>query len=82
MWAKTDMAASWTLRVRVVRVGGVQLRVDRETSCAVPTAAMRIPAMAGPIIRAALKDVEFSATAFDRSASPTRSETKVWLAGE
>jgi hypothetical protein len=33
--------------------------------------------MAGPIIRAALKEVEFSATALDRSASPTSSATKV-----
>ena len=37
--------------------------------------------MAGPIIRAALNEVEFSATAFDRSASATRSETNVWRAG-
>ena len=35
------------------------------------------PATAGPIMRAALNEVEFSATALDRSASPTRSETKV-----
>ena len=47
-----------------------------------PTAAMRRPAIAGPIIRAALNEVEFSATAFDRSASPTSSETKVCRAGE
>ena len=38
--------------------------------------------MAGPTIRAALNEVEFSATAFDRSFSSTRSETKVWRAGE
>jgi len=35
---------------------------------------MRKPAMAGPIIRAALKEVAFGATAFDKSASPTRSD--------
>jgi len=46
-----------------------------------PTAAMRIPATAGPIIRPALNDVEFSATAFDRLASPTSSVTKVCRAG-
>jgi hypothetical protein len=40
-----------------------------------PTAAMIKPAAAGPIIRAALNEVEFSPTAFDRSASPTSSET-------
>ncbi len=46
-----------------------------------PTQAMTAPATAGPTIRAALKEVEFSATAFDRSASPTSSDTKVWRAG-
>ena len=48
----------------------------------VPTVAMRTPATAGPINRAALNDVEFSATALERSASPTRSDTNVWRAGE
>ena len=37
--------------------------------------------VAGPIMRPALNEVEFSATAFDKSASPTSSETKVWRAG-
>ena len=37
--------------------------------------------MAGPTMRAPLKEVEFSATALVRSASSTRSETKVWRAG-
>ena len=46
-----------------------------------PTAAISTPAHAGPIIRAALKDVELSATAFATSASATRSETKVCRAG-
>ena len=32
----------------------------------VPTAAIRIPAKAGPTVRARLNEVEFSATAFDR----------------
>ena len=36
----------------------------------VPTEAMTRPATAGPIMRAALNEVEFSAIAFDRSASP------------
>ena len=47
----------------------------------VPTAAMRRPASAGPIMRAALNEVEFSPTAFDSPASPTSSETKAWRAG-
>ncbi len=47
----------------------------------VPTEASSTPAMAGPTMRAMLNDVEFSATALDRSRSPTSSETKVWLAG-
>ena len=47
----------------------------------VPTAAMVRPAMAGPIIRAALNEVELSATALCRSASPTSSATKVWRTG-
>jgi len=47
-----------------------------------PTEAISVPAIAGPIILAALNDVEFSATAFARSASPTSSATKVWRAGE
>ena len=47
----------------------------------VPTEAMTRPATAGPIIRAALNEVEFSAIAFDRSASPTSSATKVWRTG-
>ena len=47
-----------------------------------PTAAITTPATAGPTIWATFTDVEFSATAFDRWSSPTRSETKVWRAGE
>jgi hypothetical protein len=46
-----------------------------------PTAAIRRPAVAGPTIRAALNEVEFRATAFDKSASPTSSDTKLWRAG-
>ena len=46
-----------------------------------PMAAMSTPATAGPIRRAALNEVELSATAFERSASPTSSETNVWRAG-
>ena len=42
-----------------------------------PTAAMRMPAMAGPIMRAPWNEVEFRATALERSASPTNSATKV-----
>ncbi len=47
----------------------------------VPTPAMSTPATAGPIMRAALKDAELSATAFERSSSETSSETKDWRAG-
>ena len=47
----------------------------------VPTAAISRPATAGPIIRAALNEVELSATALGRSASPTSSATKVWRTG-
>ena len=47
-----------------------------------PTAAIRRPAIAGPIIRAALNDVELSPTALERSASSTSSETNVCRAGE
>jgi hypothetical protein len=53
-------------------------RVDEKDSA---RAAMRTPPMAGPIIRALLKEVEFSPTAFGRSASPTSSDTKDWRAG-
>ena len=35
----------------------------------------------GPIMRAALKDAELSATALDMSEPDTRSATKVWRAG-
>jgi hypothetical protein len=37
----------------------------------VPTDAISKPAAAGPIIRAALNEVELRATAFDKSFSPT-----------
>ena len=37
--------------------------------------------MAGPIIRAALNEVELSATALCRSRSSTSSATKVWRTG-
>ena len=47
-----------------------------------PTAAISTPASAGPIMRAALNEVELRPTAFDKSSSPTNSETKVWFAGE
>ena len=47
----------------------------------VPTPAMRTPAIAGPIIRAALNDVELRATALGTFSSTTRSETNVWRAG-
>jgi hypothetical protein len=41
-----------------------------------PIAEMTTPETAGPIIRAALNEVELSATAFDRSASPTSSRRR------
>src|SRR5260370_34179189 len=41
-----------------------------------PTAAIKTPATAGPINLAALNDVEFRATAFDKSASLTSSVTR------
>jgi hypothetical protein len=43
----------------------------------VPIAAMTTPETAGPIIRAALDEVELSATALCKSSSPTNSATKV-----
>lgn len=43
----------------------------------VPTAATSTPATAGPISRAELNEVEFSATALDRWVSGTISETNV-----
>ena len=46
-----------------------------------PTSTMRKPAMAGPIMRAALNDAELSATAFDMFEPETRSATKVCRAG-
>ncbi len=46
-----------------------------------PTTAVRRPATAGPIMRAALKDAELRATAFDRLPPPTSCDTKVCLAG-
>ncbi len=47
----------------------------------VPTRTMNRPATAGPIIRAALKDAEFSATALLVFSFVTKSETKAWRAG-
>jgi hypothetical protein len=44
----------------------------------VPIEAITTPATAGPTICPALKEVEFSATAFDKSASPTSSAMKVF----
>ena len=41
-----------------------------------PTEAISVPAIAGPIILAALNEVEFRATAFARSVSPTSSADK------
>ena len=46
-----------------------------------PTFAISKPATAGPIICAALNEVEFNATALGRSSSPTISATKVCLTG-
>src|SRR3546814_11371270 len=46
-----------------------------------PIAAISTPATAGPSIRAALKEAEFSATAFARSSSLTRSDTNACRAG-
>ena len=46
-----------------------------------PTFAISKPATAGPIIWAALNEVEFNATALGRSSSPTISATKVCLTG-
>ena len=47
----------------------------------VPTLAMTRPAKAGPIMRAALNDVELRATALGKCSSPTNSATKVWRTG-
>ena len=48
----------------------------------VPKAEITRPAIAGPRILARLKVVEFSATAFGRSAGPTISTTKACRIGE
>ena len=42
---------------------------------------MSTPAIAGPIMRAALNEVELRPTAFESSASPTSSDTKTCRAG-
>ena len=47
----------------------------------VPTEAMTRPDIAGPIMRAALNEVELSAIAFGRPSSLTSSATKVWRTG-
>jgi hypothetical protein len=47
----------------------------------VPTATMTMPATAGPIMRAPLKDAAFSATAFDAFSRVTTSETNACRAG-
>ena len=41
----------------------------------VPTATITMPATAGPIMRAPLKDAAFSATALEAFSRATRSET-------
>ena len=46
-----------------------------------PTRAMRMPAMAGPMIRAPLNAAEFSPTALVTCARPTSSITSDWRAG-
>ncbi|CAG7844860.1 hypothetical protein USB125703_01111 [Pseudoclavibacter triregionum] len=46
-----------------------------------PMTTVSTPAIAGPSRRAPLKDVEFSAIAFERSSGDTISETKAWRAG-
>jgi HTH-like domain len=43
-----------------------------------PTLAIGMPAMAGPISRAAWNDVEFNTVAFEKSASTISSGTDVW----
>ena len=49
---------------------------------ATPTRAISSPPIAGPTMRAALKEAEFSATALARSALPTISTMNDWRAGE
>ena len=46
-----------------------------------PTAAVTIPAAAGPRSRAALKEAEFSPTALARWSVGTMRTTKIWRAG-
>ena len=53
----------------------------RKNAVATPKRAMSSPATAGPTMRAVLKTIEFSATAFGRSGRPTRSVTKDCRAG-
>ncbi len=42
---------------------------------------MRSPAIAGPMMRAALSITELRVTALDRFSGPTISSTKVWRMG-
>ncbi len=53
----------------------------RRNTHPVPTAAMSTPAMAGPMRRAALNDVELRPTALDRSSSGTISDTNACRTG-
>ena len=46
-----------------------------------PTAAIRTPANAGPKIRAMLKRLELSATAFGSSSRPTIWKVRFWRDG-
>ena len=47
----------------------------------VPTATITMPATAGPIMRAPLKDAALSATAFEAFSRATRSDTNACRAG-
>jgi len=62
------------------RTGRNDAALTRKTQ-PVPIFAMSTPAIAGPIMRAELNEVEFSATAFPRSFSPTRSPTNACRTG-
>ena len=48
---------------------------------AMPTVAMRVPAIIGPIARATFASVELSVTALRRFSCPTISWTNVWRVG-
>jgi len=58
-----------------------KLSASNRNAAAMPTVAMTMPPMAGPITRAPLNIAEFSATALMRSSRPTISMPNDWRTG-